>query len=115
MSMRLESCPSCGGKVVFYLGPPPAGQAHYIDKFERECRRCGEMVRIGSNNRRVRSPTPEPVDTSSGGGPGHGGNAANDDRWNTLNPNNPAHRAAHDNRANQLNPNSPAYQSSRGR
>ena len=115
MSMRLESCPSCGGKVLFYLGSPPAGQAHQADRFERECRHCGEKVRLGSNDRRVTSSAPDPVDTSSGGGPGQGGSPANDDRSNTLNPNNPAHRAARDNRSNQLNPNSQAYRSSRGR
>ncbi len=115
MSMKLESCPSFGGKVVFYLGPPPRGQAHQGDRFERECCHRGEKVRLSSNNRRVTSPAPEPVDTSSGGGPGHGGNPANDNRSNTLNPNNPAHRAAGNNRANQLNPNSQAYRSSRRR
>lgn len=31
--------------------------------------------------------------------------ASNDQRSNTQNPNNPAHKAAGDNRANQLNPN----------
>ena len=31
----------------------------------------------------------------------------NDQRANTLNPNNAAHKAAQDNRANQLNPNHP--------
>ena len=112
MSMRLESCPSCGGKVLFYLGPPPTGQAHQGDRLENECRRCGEMVRLGSNDG---APEPGDPSTSSGGGPAHGGNSADDNRSNTLNPNNPAHRAANDNRANQLNPNSRAYRSSRGR
>lgn len=37
----------------------------------------------------------------------------NDQRANTLNPNNPAHRAAQNNRANQLNPNNPAYHAAR--
>jgi hypothetical protein len=31
----------------------------------------------------------------------------NDQRSNTMNPNNPAHKATRDNRANQLNPNHP--------
>ena len=117
MSMRLESCPSCGGKVLFYLGPLPTSRAHQGDRFERECRRCGEKVRIVSNEPRVSSPAREPSDTStsSGGGLGHVGNSANDNRSNTLNPNNPAYRAARDNRANQLNPNSRAYRSSRRR
>ena len=117
MSMRLESCPSCGGKVLFYLGPPPKGQADQGDRFENECRRCGKKVRLSPSITGVTSPVSEPGDTSasSGGGPGLGGSAANDDRSNTLNPNNPANKAARDNRANQLNPNSRAYRSSRGR
>ena len=115
MDMNLNSCPSCGGKVLFYLGPPPTGQGHQGDTFERECRRCGEMVRIDPNDQRETSSAPNPVDTPSGGGPGLGSSSANDDRSNTLNPNNAAHGAAHDNRANQLNPNSRAYRSSRGR
>ena len=117
MSMKLESCPSCGGKVLFYLGPPPKGQADRGDRFENECRRCGTKVRLSPNNSGVTSPVSEPGDTSasSGGGPGLRGNTANDDRSNTLNPNNSAQKAAQDNRANQLNPNSQAYRSSRGR
>ena len=117
MSMRIESCPSCGGKVLFYLGPPPAGQPHEGDRFENECRHCGAKVRLGSNERRVTSPAPEPGDASASSGAGRvsGANPANDDRSNTLNPNNPTHRAARDNRSNQLNPNSRAYRSSRGR
>ena len=43
------------------------------------------------------------------------GLSPNDQRSNTLNPNNPAHRSAANNRSNQMNPNSPAYRSSRGR
>jgi hypothetical protein len=35
---------------------------------------------------------------------------ANDDRSDSLNPNNPAYDAARDNRADQLNPNNPRYQ-----
>lgn len=37
----------------------------------------------------------------------------NDQRANTKNPNNPAHKAARDNRANQRNPNNPAQRGSR--
>ena len=33
----------------------------------------------------------------------------NDDRSNSLNPNNPAYKASIDNRSNQLNPNNPEY------
>ena len=33
----------------------------------------------------------------------------NDDRANSMNPNNPAYKATVDNRSNQLNPNHPEY------
>ncbi|MFX1298623.1 MAG: hypothetical protein ACFFD2_27660, partial [Promethearchaeota archaeon] len=33
----------------------------------------------------------------------------NDDRSNSMNPNNPAYQASLDNRSNQLNPNNPEY------
>jgi len=42
------------------------------------------------------------------------GRSANDDRSDSMNPNNPAYEASEDNRADQLNPNNPAYESSRG-
>ena len=117
--MNLESCPSCGGMLLFASGSFPASSARHGDKVETECPHCEERILIGyvSEYRLVTSPAPEPVDTStsSGGGPGHGGSSANDDRSNALNPNNPAHRTARDNRANQRNPNSRAYRSSRGR
>jgi len=38
----------------------------------------------------------------------------NNDRSDSMNPNNPAEQAAADNRSNQMNPNNPAYHSSRG-
>ena len=121
MDMNLNSCPSCGGMLYFASGSFPASSGKHGDKVETECPHCEEQILIGwvSEYRLLTppAPDPEPVDTSasSGGGPGHGGSSANDDRSNTLNPNNPAHRAAQDNRANQLNPNSQAYRSSRGR
>jgi len=121
MNMRLESCPSCGGMLVLYGGSFPASSAHHGDKVETECPHCEQQILIGfvSEYRLVTSPAPgpEPIDTStsSGGGPAHGGNSANDNRSKTLNPNNAAHGAARDNRANQLNPKSRAYRSSRGR
>ncbi len=95
MDMNLESCPSCGGMLSFDFRSFPMGSAKQGDKFETECPHCEEQILIGyvSEYRLVTSPAPnpEPIDssTSSGGGPGHGGN--------------------------QLNPNSQAYRSSRGR
>ena len=44
---------------------------------------------------------------------GSSGRNPNDDRSNSLNPNNAAYRASMDNRSNQMNPNNPAYRSSR--
>ena len=46
-------------------------------------------------------------------GRGKGGSSPNDQRSNSLNPNNPAFAASQANRAVQLNPTSPAYRSSR--
>ena len=39
-------------------------------------------------------------------------NKSNDDRSNSMNPNNDAYKAAMDNRSDQLNPNNDEYQSS---
>ena len=47
------------------------------------------------------------------GGKGGGSKQAANNRSNSMNPNNPAHRASTNNRSNQMNPNNPAYQSSR--
>ena len=38
----------------------------------------------------------------------------NDDKSDSLNPNNPAYQESLDNSANQQNPNNPTYYSSRG-
>ncbi|WFN33868.1 hypothetical protein L1S32_08430 [Methanogenium sp. S4BF] len=39
-----------------------------------------------------------------------GGRSPNDDRSDSMNPNNPAYDAARDNRSDQLNPNNERYQ-----
>ena len=44
-----------------------------------------------------------------------GGRTPNDDRSDSMNPNNDAYQASMDNRSDQMNPNNPAYGSSRGR
>ena len=44
-----------------------------------------------------------------------GSRTPNDDRSDSMNPNNPARQASIDNRANQKNPDHRAYHSSRGR
>ena len=43
------------------------------------------------------------------------GHSVNDDRSDSMNPNNDAYQASLDNRADQMNPNNSAYGSSRGR
>ena len=60
---------------------------------------------------------PQPRTSAGVGGGGNvsaRGSASNDQRSNTLNPNNPASTAAASNRNNQMNPNKSAYRSSRG-
>ena len=37
------------------------------------------------------------------------GRSSNDDRSDSMNPNNPAYQASMDNRSDQLNPNNPEY------
>lgn len=44
-----------------------------------------------------------------------GGRSPNDDRSDSMNPNNDAYQASMDNRSDQMNPNNDAYWSSRGR
>ena len=44
-----------------------------------------------------------------------GGRTPNDDRSDSMNPNNDAYQASMDNRSDQMNPNNSAYWSSRGR
>ena len=44
-----------------------------------------------------------------------GGRSSNDDRSDSMNPNNDAYQASMDNRSDQMNPNNDAYWSSRGR
>ena len=46
---------------------------------------------------------------------GDSGRSPNDDRSDSMNPNNDAYEAAMDNRSDQMNPNNDAYWSSRGR
>ena len=44
-----------------------------------------------------------------------GGRSPNDDRSDSMNPNNDDYQASMDNRSDQMNPNNEAYWSSRGR
>jgi hypothetical protein len=66
-------------------------------------------------------PAPQPSASSSGNGDDYDdaeadhGRSANDDRSDSMNPNNDAYQASMDNRSDQMNPNNDAYWSSRGR
>jgi hypothetical protein len=44
-----------------------------------------------------------------GKGGSRGGRSPNDDRSDSMNPNNPAYQASEDNRSDQMNPNNPEY------
>ncbi len=55
----------------------------------------------------------KPVDDWDEGGE-RDDRSPNDDRSDSMNPNNEAYQAAMDNRSDQMNPNNPAYDSSRG-
>lgn len=71
--------------------------------------------RVGSGEATSRKQTNRKVDLAIGeDNGGHTGHTPNDDRSDSLNPNNPAYQATADNRSNQMNPNNPAYHSSRG-
>ena len=43
------------------------------------------------------------------------GHSPNDDRSNSMNPNNPAYWASEENRADQLNPNNDEYKGDKGK
>jgi hypothetical protein len=60
-------------------------------------------------------PASQNTSSDDGGGDWAKGRSPNDDRSDTMNPNNSAYQAAMDNRSDQMNPNNPAYHSSRGR
>ena len=70
MSENLESCPSCGGMLLFRWGSLPANSADHGDKFETECPHCEEQILIGyvSEYRRVtyRLPLDRPLDRETG-------------------------------------------------
>lgn len=55
------------------------------------------------------------ADEDDGYNDADGGRSPNDDRSDSMNPNNDAYQASMDNRSDQMNPNNDAYWSSRGR
>ena len=59
-------------------------------------------------------PPPQNTTGDDGSDDSAKGRTPNDDRSDSMNPNNPGHQAAKDNRSDQMNPNNPAYWDSRG-
>ena len=60
-------------------------------------------------------PVAATYDCGDDGYDGEGGRSSNDNRSDSMNPNNEDYQASMDNRSDQMNPNSDAYWSSRGR
>lgn len=63
---------------------------------------------------KVAQPIPDQDKHSDDGDYVESNRSPNDDRSDSMNPNDPAYQASMDNRSDQLNPNNPAYWSSRG-
>jgi hypothetical protein len=70
-----------------------------------------EKVRQEKIERRKQNADAPDSDEWSGS---NGGSSSNDDRSDSMNPNNDSYQASADNRSDQMNPNNDAYQSSRG-
>jgi hypothetical protein len=76
--------------------------------------KLGTVVKALPQNSNPQPTSGDPqVSGEDGGSYGATRRSPNDDRSDSMNPNNPASQAAEDNHANQLNPNNPAYRSSR--
>ncbi len=121
MSILQLHCPYCDGEILANLGTMLTDDG---DKFKVTCPHCSSSFPLGyvSKYKRIEEEAEvtitQPSDHASGGGngldqpPSHP--TSNDQRSNSMNPNNPAFQAANDNRSNQMNPNNAAYRSCRG-
>ncbi len=123
MNFMQMQCPNCDGVILTTLGSFPFGSAHDRDKFEATCPHCSDNFPLGyvSKYKKIEEEAEvtsnQPSDDASGGEYGldrsHSPTTSNDQRSNSMNPNNSAFQAANDNRSNQMNPNNVAYRSSR--
>lgn len=123
MSILQLQCPNCDGEILANLGSMLADSAHSEDKFKVTCPHCSDNFPLGyvSKYKKIEEEaevtSTEPCAEASGGeygldqSPSH--TTSNDQRSNSMNPNNPTFQAASDNRSNQMNPNNAAYRSSR--
>ena len=102
-------------------GPPsPEEKARTFNAAEKAIAYVEELKAKEDSGRANPSKNAMESATTSGGGgkPLIGrtsGNSPNDNRSNSMNPNNRASRAAANNRSNQMNPNNASYRASRGR
>jgi len=124
MSIFQLQCPYCDGEILANLGSMLTDSAHSGDKFKVTCPHCSNNFPLGyvSKYKKIEEEaevtSTQPSDEASGDGYGLGQSpsptTSNDQRSNSMNPNNPEFQAANDNRSNQMNPNNAAYRSSRG-
>ena len=119
--------PGCGGANAVNMNSLPLSSVSEATKYEADCGLCGKSFPFGyvPNPRGLAEtvgveaegiPTNEP---SRSGGVGSGqpsrSPSPNDQRSNSLNPNNAASRASANNRSNQMNPNNSSFRVSQGR
>lgn len=124
MTILQLHCPKCDGEITVNLGSMVTDSTHSRDKFKVACQHCSYKFPLGfvSKYKKIEEAeevtSTQPSDDASGGGFGLGQapspTSSNDQRSNSMNPNNPAFQASNDNRSNQMNPNNSAYRSSRG-
>ena len=140
MNTHLVMCPGCSGSVIINLNSFPISQSnsqklhikcplccggfyvgYVVESYEKTVEREPQDTGATHNTPAATAATPPPPSAAvlapSGGGSGGlptNPNAANDQRSNSMKPNNSANRAAGNNRDNQMNPNNPAYRSSPG-
>ena len=124
MTILQLHCPKCDGEIIVNLGSMLTDCAHSRDKFKVECPHCSYKFPLGfvSEYKKIEEAaevtSTQATDDASGAGfelgRSHSPTTSNDQRSNSMNPNNPSFQAANDNRSNQMNPNNSAYRSSRG-
>ena len=97
-----------GGEHLIYIAPSQArGSVRaWLNTLELRLSGTRDYANFRSSNGSRREAQVESMSKGKG--------SRNDQRSNSLNPNNRAHAASETNRAEQLNPTSPAYKSSRG-
>ena len=126
MEPIVVNCPARNGANAVNMNSLPLNSVSEPTPFDADCALCGETFPFGyvpnprltakTAGREVQGSTSDQPVSGGGSGPpaSNRGPSPNDQRSNSLNPNNSANRAAGTNRSNQLNPNNAAYRASRG-